>query len=173
MCDLMKNVLIGSKTATVKVAMRAATAGMTTRGWLTSQSLIQCDFILSSYERRRIVPALPPPASSATFMPWRQFLAIMACLIRAKSRKAYLGSTFESDGCDVISAILPYFRKMLYRVSCDNSAASAPGNGGTNSTLIRQLGNRYKSSSQGFPTTKFVRTLRKGENQGFMGFSLR
>ena len=95
------------------------------------------------------------------------------CLIRAKSRYANLGRIFESDGCEDISAILPYLRNRLYNVSWESSAASPPGTGGTNSTLIRQLGKRYKSSSQGLPTTKFVRTRRHGENQGFMGFSLR
>jgi len=119
------------------------------------------------------VPAAPPPSASRTLSPCIQFLAIIAWRICAKSRYANLGKTFESDGCDDISASFPYFRKRLYSVSWLNSAAAPPGLVGTNSTLIRQLGNRYRSSSHGFPTTRFVLIRRNGLNHGLMGDSFR
>ena len=73
----------------------------------------------------------------------------------------------------LLSASFPYLRNKLYNVSCDNSAASPPGLVGTNSTFMRQLGNRYKSSSHGFPTTRFVLIRRNGLNHGFIGFSFK
>lgn len=86
---------------------------------------------------------------------------------------AYLGRTFESEGCWPISESLPYLRNNEYNVSCVNSAAEFSGDVGRNSTLTLALGRRYKSSIHGFPCTKKARTLRKGLNHGVMGFSSR
>ena len=42
-----------------------------------------------------------------------------------------------------------------------------------NSTLRRELGNRYRSSTHGLPCTRNVFTLVKGLNHGLTGFSFR
>lgn len=58
-------------------------------------------------------------------------------------------------------------------VSWDSSEASFPLVAGMNSILILRLGKRYRSSSQGFPTTSCARILRKGLNHGLIGCSFK
>lgn len=96
----------GSNMTTPMLAAKAIRIGMTTRGWFTIQSLNHPVLALRAYDIFSLARGKPVSSFWKT-NPCKQFFAMIAFLVVAKSTKAYFGNSLDSMGWLLISRSLP------------------------------------------------------------------